>query len=320
MHDSRFLLFCLLPFALLACRSSRPYQPPLSPAIFTPGGSAIIFSVAREGTCFLYEADIASGAVRRVTKATSGCESDPAFSPDGQQLAFMRASQSGEHAALVIGKPDGTGIRTLVPNTEDNLTPVFVPHSKLILFLRSGAFEHYSPVVGNHRHKFDVFSVDTETGKVDSLTEQKYYEINNLSVSADGRQLLLSVSTYPEGDHFLVGPVVKSSSAAKSLQPSVPNGPSSGPVNYEAVWLPDGKSFLFSAASEPPGGGNFDYNVYRFTITSGAIEKLTQFSGLLDGFNISPDGKKVVILRQGVYSILDLSTHKLTVVPLQKSF
>jgi Tol biopolymer transport system component len=115
--------------------------------------------------------------VRRVTKATSGCEFDPAISPDGQQLAFMSAPRPGEHAALVIGKPDGTGIRTLVPNAEDNLNPVFVPHSKLILFLRSGAFEHYSPVVNNHRHKFDVFSVDTETGKINSITEQKFYDV-----------------------------------------------------------------------------------------------------------------------------------------------
>jgi Tol biopolymer transport system component len=320
MRANRPLLFSLLSFALLASRSSHPYQPPLSPAIFTPDGSGIIFSVAREDTCFLYQADIASGAVRRVTKASSGCESDPAFSPDGQQLAFMSASGSGEHAALVIGKPDGTGIRTLVPNTEDNLTPVFVPHSKLILFLRSGAFEHHSPLVDNRRHKFDVFSVDTETGKVNSLTEQKFYEISNISVSADGKQMLLSVSTYPEGDHFLVGPVVKSLSATKSLQPSVPNGPPAGPVSYGAVWLPDGKSFLFFAATDPPDGGNFDYNVYRFNISSGTSEKLTQFTGMLDGFNVSSDGKKAVILRQGVYSILDVSTKQLTPIKLQQPF
>ncbi len=320
MSTKRPPLFCLLSFALLVCQSSHPYQPSLSPAIFTPDGSAIVFSVASDDNCFLYQADIASGAVRRVTKAASGCESDPAFSPDGQQLAFMRALRSGEHAALVIGKPDGTDSRVVVPDADDNLMPAFVPHSKQVLFLRSGTFEHYSPLVHNRRHKFDVFSVDTETRNVISLTEQKFYEINNISISADGGQLLLSVSTYPEGDHFLVAPVVKSSSAARSLQPSVPNRPQGGPIDYHAVWLPDGKSFLFCAATEPHGGGNFDYNVYRFTIASGTIEKLTQFSGVLDGFSVAADGKKAVILRQGVYSILDLSTKQLTSVKLPQSF
>jgi Tol biopolymer transport system component len=320
MRITRPLLFCMLSFALLACRSSHPYQPPLSPAIFTPDGSAIVFSVAGGANCFLYQADIATGAVRRVTRASSGCESDPAFSPDGRQLAFMRASRSGEHAALVIGKPDGTDTRIIVPNTDDNLTPTFVPHSKQVLFLRSGAFEHYSPVVGSRRHKFDVFSVDAETGKVNPVTEKQFYEINNISVSDDGKELLLSVSTYREGEHFLVMPVVKSPSAPKSLRPSVPNGPPGGPIDYGAVWLPDGKGFLFYAATEPPGGGNFDYNLYRFTIASETTEKLTQFSGMLDGFNVSADGKKAVILRQGVYSILDLSTKQLTPVKLQQSF
>jgi hypothetical protein len=41
---------------------------------------------------------------------------------------------------------------------------------------------------------------------------------------------------------------------------------------------------------------------------------------MLDGFNVSADGKKAVILRQGVYSILDLSTNQLTPVKLQQSF
>jgi Tol biopolymer transport system component len=318
MRIKEYLFFFFGAVWILVCRSSHPYQPPLSPAIFTPDGSSIIFSVANGDTCFLYQAEIASGAVRRVTKATSGCESDPAFSPDGQQLAFMSAPGSGEHAALVIGKPDGTGIRTLVPNAEDNLSPVFVPHSKLILFLRSGAFEHHSPLVDNRRHKFDVFSVDTETGKVDALTEQKFYEINDISVSADGKLMLLSI--YGDGQNFVIAPIAKSHLSEVGLQPRVPNAPPSGPVNYIAVWLPNGKSFLFAAATEPPGGGNFDYNVYRFNISSGTSEKLTQFTGILDGFNVSPDGKKVVILRQGVYSILDLTTQKLTAVPLQKSF
>lgn len=318
MRIKCYLVFCLLPFVLLACRSSHPYQPPLSPAIFTPDGSAIIFSAATEDSCFLYQADIASGVERRITKATSGCEFDPAFSPDGQQLAFMSAPRPGEHAALVVGKPDGTGIRTLVPNTEDNLTPVFVPHSKLILFLRSGAFEHHSPLVDNHRHKFDVFSVDTETGKVNSLTEQEFYEINNISVSADGKQILLSA--YTGTDNFFIAPVAKYHIPEAGLRPSVPNGPPGGPVSYGAVWLPDGKSFLFFAATEPPGGGNFDYNVYRFAIASGTAEKLTQFSGMLDGFNVSADGKKAVILRQGVYSILNLTTKQLTPVKLPEMF
>jgi dipeptidyl aminopeptidase/acylaminoacyl peptidase len=265
----------------------------------------------------LYKADIASGTIHRITAASSGCETDPAFSSDGQSFAYMSAPRAGARAALIISKPDGTAAHTLVSDQEDNLQPVFVPHSNQIVFLRSGAFEHHSPLVDNARHKFDLFSVDLSNGSVAALTDQKFYEISHISVSGDGKQILMTVSTYPEGDHFLVSPTAKSQVPTRSLQPSVADGPKGGPVLYNAVWLPDGKSILFSAATERSDGGNFDYNVYRFTIVSGAIEKLTRLTGLLDGLSVSADGKKAVLLRQGAYSILDLGTYKLTPIPLR---
>ena len=266
----------------------------------------------------MYKADIARGTARRFTQAISGCESDPVFSPDGNMFAFMRATRDGARAALMIAKPDGSDAKTLVPNDEDNLQPIFLPSFHQILFLRSGAFEHHSPLVDNRRHKFDLFSADLSSGSVTALTDQKFYELSHLSVSADNKQILMTVSTYPEGDHFLIYTVTRSQVHVKSLQPRVPDGPKDRPVLSNAVWLPDGKSFLFSAATLHQNGGNFDYNIYRFTLASGTIEKLTDLTGLLFGFSVSPDGKKAVLLRQDLYSILDLSTHQLTPIPLQR--
>jgi Tol biopolymer transport system component len=320
-HHTCFMRKSLIPLLSLllatACRVNQPAQPPLSPAVFTPDGFAIIFTVAHGKDCFLYEADIASGAMHRLTQATSGCESDPAFSPDGRQLAFMHAPRNGVRAALMLAKPDGTSSRMLVPGEEDNLQPVFVPHSNQILFLRSGAFEHYSPLVDNHRHKFDLFSADLAGGGVTALTQQKFYDCSGISVSADGKQIIMSVSTYPEGDQFLILPIGEPGAPTQRLQPMVPNAPGGSPVVYNALWLPDGRSVIFAAATRPPEG-NFNYNVYRLDIASGSIEQLSHLTGLLDGLSVSTDGKKAVLLRQGVYSVLDLSTQQLTPVRLQK--
>ncbi len=309
----RWPLISLL-LAATACRSSRPEQPPLSPATFTPDGAAVLFSVAEGKTCFLYQADIASGVMHRLTRANTGCESDPAFSEDGHRLAFMFAQERGARAALILANPDGTSQRTLVSSTEDNFQPVFVPHSNRILFLRSGVFGHYSPLVDNHRHKIDLFSADIASGAVTQVTEQKFYECGHVTVSADGKRIILSVITYPEGNHFLMLSAGETGTTLQSLQPAVANVPSP-PVIYNASLLPDGRSIIFSAAAQPPTG-NFDYNVYRLDIVSGAIEQLTADSGLLDGFSVSADGRKAVLLRQDVYSILDLGTHQLTKIPI----
>lgn len=275
-----------------------------------------MFSVAKGETCFLFEADITTGVVHRMTDAASGCESDPAFSPDGRQLAFMRAPQPGARAALIIANPNGRDERTLVSGEEDNLEPIFIPESNRILFLRSAAFEHHSPLVDNRRHKFDLFSADLASGEVTTLTHNQFYEISHTSVSADGQQVILSVFD-SEGNVFLAAPIANPAMPTLRLQPTVPGSPNPRPVIYNAIWLRDGDSLLFSAAVQPPGRGNFDYNVYRLTISTGAIDQLTHGTGVLDGFALSPDASKIVFLRHAIYSILDLGSRKLKPIPLQ---
>lgn len=302
----------MLACTLIACRS-KPSQPPFSPAVFTPDGSSIVFSVSNGETCFLYKAEIANGLMRRVTESGSGCEFDPAFSADGRRLAFMRAEKNGLPAALLLANADGRNERVLVPADHDNLEPAFVPDSDQILFLRSAAFEHYSPIVGSRRHKFDVFVADSTSGKVSQLTHKAFYDLSHLSVSADGKEILLTVYT-SEGSQFLIAPVLSPESST-ALQPAVPGSPKP-PVVYNGVWLPDSRGILFQAASLPVAGGNFDYNIYRLTIPTGRIQQLTQTAGVLDGFSVSADGKRAVLLRGGQYSILDLSTQQLTPVEL----
>jgi Tol biopolymer transport system component len=81
--------------------------------------------------------------------------------------------------------------------------------------------------------------------------------------------------------------------------------------------MPDGKSILFQAAKTPPGGGDFDYNVYRFTPDTQKIEQLTNLKGMLDGFSVSPDGKRGVLLHRGDFLVLDLNSLQTSKVPLQ---
>jgi hypothetical protein len=57
------------------------------------------------------------------------------------------------------------------------------------------------------RPKFDLFSADLASGSVTALTQQTFYECSHISTSADGKQIILSISTHPEGDHFLILPI-----------------------------------------------------------------------------------------------------------------
>ena len=132
---------------------------------------------------------------------------------------------------------------------------------------------------------------------------------------------MLTVSVYPEGDEFLIASIEDVQKPTKVLQPKVPGAPLQlelAPL-YNAEWLPDNRSIVFHAAPQPPSGGNYDYNVYRMTIQTGAVEQLTHLTGMLDGFRVSSNGKKAVVLRQGEYSLLDLTTQQLTPIALRGS-
>lgn len=293
-----------------ACRSPAPTPRPLSYGVFTPDSAAIVFSVTRDDTCFLVRADISRGTAQRLTKGASGCEFDPVFSPDGKQMAFMRAPRVGTRAALIIARSDGTAQRELVPADADNLGPVFLPHSNQILFLRSGTFAHRSPLVDNGRHKFDLFSSDLRTGVVTQLTHSQFYDVSHLSVSADAKKILVSAFD-SGGGVFLEIATATPGLPSVRLQPRVQNAPDP-PAVYNAVWHPDSLAILFLSAAKPIDGGGFNFNIYRLSVSSGAIEQLTHLTGVIDGFSISPDAREAVLLRNGVYSVLNLETRSLT--------
>lgn len=309
-------LIFVVSLSLMACRSTRPLQPPLSPAVFTPDGLGIVFSAARDEKCFLFRAEISTGVAHRLTNSESGCEFDPAFSPDGKWLAFMRAPKDGVRAALIIADSAGRNEKVLVPDDQDNLRPVFVPNSNQILFLRSAVFEHHSPLVDNNRHKFDLFVVDRTNGQVSAMTQKKFYDVNKVSISKNSGEILLSVITYQEGYHFLVAPTKNPATFTDSLQPIVPDSPSP-PICSDATWLPGDGGILFMAASLQPGRSDFDYNIYRFLIGTKNVQQLTQLTGLVEGFSVSADGRRAVLLQRGSYSVLNLDNHHLTPVHLR---
>lgn len=311
-------LIALLPLALVGCRSTHPYQPPFSKAVFHPDGTRVAFTVAQGRTCFIYQADLKTGSAKRISHAETGCETDPAYAPDGRHLVYIFAPEPGMRGALVYADPDGGTPAPLVDDHEDNLKPVFGPDPSRVFFLRSRAFEHHSPLVDNRRHKFDLFSVELNTRQVTQVTHQQFYELDQADVSADGKLLAYSLSTYLEGDRFLIAPVSTPEKAIAGLQPVVPGAPKPTPVLYEASWFPDGQSLLFKAASEPPSKGNFDYNVYRVWLKSGKIEQLTELKGIIDALSLSRDGKKALVLQGSQYSVLDVDTHKLTSFPIHQ--
>src|SRR5262249_13970294 len=142
MRPTPIILASCLATAMLSCAYGPPPRSPFSAPVLTPDATGIVFAAHRGDRCLLYEADITTGAAHLLTGDKDGCEFSPTFSPDGRQLAYMRRSDRGSYAALMLANADGKSGRVLVPDDADNLKPAFVPHSNRLVFLQSGSFGH----------------------------------------------------------------------------------------------------------------------------------------------------------------------------------
>jgi Tol biopolymer transport system component len=135
-----------------------------SPA-WSPKNDEIAFSGIKHGTCDIYAVNLSTGALRQITTDVFS-DQDPAYSPDGNRIAFV--SDRGQHtkaSALpdnfkiwradyrnldvylvdAAGTPNGAQIEQITDTPYFEKTPVFSPDGKKLAFCsdRSGIYNIY---------------------------------------------------------------------------------------------------------------------------------------------------------------------------------
>ncbi len=281
------LLVCVIRIVIaIAIAFIRDSGPEFGPVSFSPDGKYMVFPYSKGKTAHLFLAALADGRASRLTDPNCGQQYDPDFSPSGDAIAF---SCSGH---IYIWEKNTSQARSLVPSDGKDAFPRFSPDGQRLYFARCGYYGSYSPIAQPHAHEWNVFAIDLADKTVRALTNDNFYEVGELSISPDGKEML--VSTLDKG--ILVystngGAMLRTFNPPVRSSSSLPNRDLIGNGQFTR----DGNSVLFSFPSE--GTDGYDYDIYVMNLRTEALDKLTTRNGYSTGVRVSPDGRSAIFLK-----------------------
>ncbi len=103
----------------------------------TLDGSSVVYSSPRSGRGDIYVWDRATGGSRQLT-SSDDFEGQPAFSPDGERIAYQRQERDHGRWRIWIMSADGSHQRPIsAPRRGNDFYPQFMADGKRVRFLRS---------------------------------------------------------------------------------------------------------------------------------------------------------------------------------------
>jgi Tol biopolymer transport system component/predicted Ser/Thr protein kinase len=228
--------------------------------------------------------------------AMEGEESAPAFSPDGNQVAFnhLGSNKSGIYTTLI----DGDNPLRLTDNTAD-LDPTWSPDGREIAFARSsqeGRNIYVVSALGGAEHRLHTVP--------DAEVPNRY-----LNWSPDGRVLAFSEGS--KGSTH--SSIVLLSLADLTTRPLT--SPPAGKTDWGPAFSPDGSTVVFARSSSPLNNSN----LFVLPAKGGEPRQITFDDCAMYGHAWTKDGNDIVFssTRGGVPSLWRISVSGGTPRPVQ---
>ncbi len=265
---------------------------------WSPDSKRLVFS---DKELRLYHVDVATKALKQIDKATRNEIRDYAWSPDSRYLAYTKRLENRIRAIFAYDFEDGR-IHQVTPGYTDDFSPEFDPEGKYLYFLSNRSF---NPVLSEYEFQF-----------VNTAITNLYLIV----LSADGESPFAPKTDEVELSPEKVQKKTDKGSDDDSEKPITCRIDFSGIYDREVAFdLPAGNYGTLSAikgaifySSYPIGGLRGRVTRDETVLHKYDIEKPKdhEFATGVEGYRLTPDGKKMILRKGKDYHIVETSDEK----------
>ena len=246
---------------------------------FTPDGKSFVYAKLQSGNYDLYLQRIGGKNATVITPNTPSNESQPAFSPDGERIAFR---STREPSGVYVMEPTGENARLILAGCYH---PSWSPDGKEIVCSTSGT----SVPQNRNNTPSTLWIVDVESGAKRLLCEN---DAMQPSWSPDGKRIAFWFMP-PSVGRSDIATVSKNGGPIEILKLD-------GSTNWNPVWSPDGKYLYFVSDR----GGNMGF--WRVPLDTETGKPLTEPEAVVTPstfsrhLSFSRDGRKMIYVQTDV--------------------
>jgi TolB protein len=222
---------------------------------------------------FVINAD--GSGLRRLTRNTVP-DWKPAWSPDGQKIAWLSRGPHGTGADVFVMNADGSDQQNLTAKPGNRGAPSWSPDGRAILFT---AVPPGQPPSASGWPYSDVYVMNADGSGQRNLTHTPGGGEGDPSWSPDGQHIAFT-RTGPPGELRIV--VMNADGSAKHAV--TPTSIHTGDAGITAAWSPDGRRIAFDD----------HYAIYVLNADGSGLRRLAQNATF---GSWSPDGRKLVFVR-----------------------